>query len=61
MFMYLNLLNKKGNVPCQGIQNLELKISRFSCMKEIAYKSVINGPTFTKCGSYAANFVSFKN
>ena len=49
-------------VPFQG--NLGLKISRFSCMIhpiENAYNSVINMPTFTKFGSYIANFVYFEN
>ena len=41
-----------------------VEISRFSCMIqpiENAYNSVINGPTFTKFGSYIANFVSVEN
>ena len=41
-----------------------LKISRFSCMAQLiktAYKSGINGPTFTKFGSYVANYVYFEN
>ena len=61
LFMYFYFIKqKKGNVPFQG--NLGLKISRFSCMIhpiENAYNSVINGPTFTKFGSYIANFVYF--
>ena len=41
-----------------------VKISRFSCLSqpvEIAYKSIINGPKFTKFGSYIANYVYFEN
>ena len=41
-----------------------VEFSRFSCMIqpiENAYNSVINGPTFTKFGSYIANFVSVEN
>ena len=57
MYFYY-IKQQKGSVPCQG--NLGLKISRFSCMIqsiENAYNSVTNGPTFTKFGSYIANFV----
>ena len=60
--VFLFYLTEKGNVPFQG--NLGLKISRFSCMIhpiENAFNSVINGPTFTKFGSYIANFVYFEN
>ena len=49
-------------VPYQG--NLGLKIFRFPCMtqpKETANKSGINEPTFTKFGSYVANYVYVEN
>ena len=62
VLIHFAFLTEKGNFLDQGHQGL--KISCFSCVIqpiEIIYKSVNNGPTFTKLGSFVAKYVCYEN
>ena len=62
IFIHFAFLTENGNFLDQGHQGL--KISCFSCVIlpiEIVYKSVNNGPTFTKLDSFVAKYVRYDN
>ena len=62
IFIHFAFKRENGKFLDQGHQGL--KISCFSCVIqpiEIVYKSVNNGPTFTKLDSFVAKYVCYEN
>ena len=62
IFIHFAFSNRKWQFPDQGHQGL--KISCFSCVIqpiETVYKSVNNGPTFTKLDSFVVKYVCYEN
>ena len=62
IFIHFAFLNRKG--PFSRPRASGPEISSFSCVIqpiEIVYKSVNNGPTFTKLDSFVAKYVCYEN